>query len=42
MDYLQKLKNLGIIFYKIENNEIFILLYSSKENQENEWNYFFG
>ena len=31
MDYLAKLINLGIIIYKIENNEFSILLYSSKD-----------
>ena len=33
MNYLEKLTNLGMIIYKIENNEFSILLYSSKDSQ---------
>ena len=40
MNYLAKLKNLGIIIYKIENNELFILLHSVKDSEK--WNYFYG
>ena len=33
MDYLAKLINLDVIIYKIENNEFYILLYSSKDSE---------
>ena len=44
MDYLEKLKKLGIIIYKIENQEYHILLHSVQdpESKEQQFSYFKG